>query len=1623
MYLAAMMRLVVLVLGVICSMNLWAQQSPVLFIENKGQWPDHVKAKAEMPATEVYYERDGFTYVFYDEEVLQTRSLAHTGQIPWSDVPARLKAHAVKFTFEQTQSNTVIQGIEEQPTRFHFLRGNDPKSWGQNARSYAELNYKNLYPGIDMRCYAETAGLKYDLVVAPGSDPSQIKARYRGAQRVSLKNNRLLIQTSVNEWQELEPYVYQEINGRKSAVSCKYTLKDQVIGFELGEYDRKLPLIIDPLLLISTYSGSVADNFGYTATFDSKGFLYSGSSVLTTAPYPTTPGAFDISFNGGSSDYAITKYDTTGTTRIYSTYVGGSDSELPHSLVVDSKDQLIIYGTTGSANYPTTTDAAYRIFRGGPEVNLTQGLGVRYAAGADIFISKLSFDGSTMLASTFFGGSNTDGINQHPSVPNGFLKYNYADEIRGEVIVDDLDQIYIASTTLSTDIPIADNPIQGTYGGRLDGVVAKFNFNLSQVIWASYLGGQGDDALFAVDIDESGDVVVSGGTSSNNLPTTLQAVQPNFGGGRADGFFARINPAGNLLKTLSYWGSTAYDQIYLHEFGPDGSLYLFGQTEDNTGRFYINHTGGFGQPNSGQFISKLTNDGSAVQYSLTFGNGVPRPQISPTAFLVDNCGLIYTAGWGGTLNAAGSNLVNNNAQGVAGMPVKAESNPLFRSNPDQADFHIMVLDQNASQIISGFYFGEQGGNDHVDGGTSRFDKRSQVYHSVCASCGGSSGFPTTPGAVSPTNRGTLSNGQPQGCNNAVFKMDFVSNAVAADFQWDVASCSNDTVYFDNLSDAATQFTWFFGDGSPPVTTAEPAHFYAQPGVYDVKLIARNPGACNTIDSITKRVVVYPIGSKSLPDSLICLKDTIQLGFPTLPGAIYDWSPGIGLSDSTIANPLIFPESGRTYRLVINGFGCLDTTIITTSVDGVLARFNADQSKCEGQAVQFNNQSLLADKYLWNFGDGSFSTDLNPQHTYPEPGEYVVTLYSTTFDPGLVCDAQDSVQKTVVVYPNGSTTLADTLLCKSDSLQLGYDPLPGATYRWFPGSAVSDSTVSNPYLQQYAVSELILVSQGGSCADTLRYRFSSVGVNAQFTTPLNTCDGGPIQFTNTSENGTNYRWTFGDGNTSTAVNPSHLYANSGVYQVRLIADAIVADPRCATSDTIIKTVVVYPNSRRNLGDQVYCLNDVIVIGVAPLPGATYRWVPATNLSSDTVSNPTYLGSTTTSYTLYTSAFGCRDTLQVRIITEGVKADFTFDSSVCQGGRMQFNNTSLLATNYQWTFGDGSLPSTATNPSHVYAQPGTYVVRLIASRSNPGANCSSSDTLFQTVVIYPNRTRNQSATLCRSDSIVLGDAGFPGSDYRWTPTLGLSTPDSSQTLLLPGDPNFYVRIGTAGECLDSLRISLTLNGVKAAFTFTTATCEDDTIRFRNLSSGQELLNWDFGDGTTSTALNPTKKYLNPGTYTVRLIARSTTGNGSCQTSDTATAVLTIYPNKKQVLPPAVICGNDTLQIGTPAVGNSTYQWTPVSGLSDPTAAQPFAYPGTSGVYTRVSVFGSCVDSLEVTLTNEGAKAGFDPSPLRCQNGPISFNNTSVGANQFEWNFGDGGTSTDANPQYTFANPGNY
>ena len=397
--------------------------SSLRFVQNKGQLPEQVNYKVRINGGNIFLEDQGLTYSFFEfpdhDEHPHGSGVSQTSlsEKKSSSVGLRRKGHALKVHFEGANPHPHIEAGKPFPEYHNYFRGNDPSRWASRVPLYGVLTYQELYRDIQLRLYGYGDALKYDFILDPGANPDAIQLRYEGADRLYLQDGALVVETSIRSFTEHPPEAFQVIDGKQVEVAREYQLKGEVLSFVFPKgYDPNFELVIDPTLVFSTYSGSFSDNWGFTATYDFDGNGYGGGIEFEGGNgYPTTLGAIDDTYNGGVSDVAVSKFTPDGTALIYSTYLGGLGDDQPHSMVANERGELYIFGRTSSFDYPIS-NSAYD-----PSLN----------GGFDLFVTKLSADGTVIIGSTFIGGFNDDGVNGSSDFTVfTSLKVNYGDDAR-----------------------------------------------------------------------------------------------------------------------------------------------------------------------------------------------------------------------------------------------------------------------------------------------------------------------------------------------------------------------------------------------------------------------------------------------------------------------------------------------------------------------------------------------------------------------------------------------------------------------------------------------------------------------------------------------------------------------------------------------------------------------------------------------------------------------------------------------------------------------------------------------------------------------------------------------------------------------------------------------------------------------------------------------------------------------------------------------------------------------------------------------------------------------------------------------------------------------------------------
>lgn len=768
-----------------CQNNILAQinvlqeaiKNNINFTENKGQWNNDIKFKFSSSALHILLKNESVSYFFLNQKNLSDAN-NHGHKTEKKEILINGNYLSVLFKNANKNCSPISSGEAENYYKNYYL-GNDKSKWKSNVHSFQNITYPNIYNQIDLKINASKNNvLKYDWIIKPNANLANIQLQITGADSVYLNYDELYISHSQGILKEQKPFAYQIIEGKREVINVKYVLKNNCISFEAESYNQNYNLILDPDLIFSTYSGSTEDNFGYTATYDSKGNLFAGG-ITTNAfggTYPVTPGAFQLIYKGGVAeppvnlpcDITISKYSSDGKQLIYATYLGGNHNENPHSLVVDNNDNLIVMGTTKSIDFPISNS----------------GYDTSHNGNYDFFITKFSFDGTAILGSTFLGGSLNDGLNL-----NSNLNIFYADEFKGDVTVDKNNNIIVGSCSNSSDFPITSGSFGAANINSLQkGVVFKLSSNCNSLLFSSAIPNLSDDVIYSVDLNSNEDIFIAGSTTND---MGISNSTNSYLGGKSDGFFAKVKNDGSEILKLKYFGTNLSDQIFSLELDNDENIYVVGNSLGN-----IQPIGSvYSVINGKQFISKINKDFNKIELISTFGRGNVSFDISINAFLLDDCGRLYISGWGGINNVGNTN----------GLTVTSDA---FQKNTDGRDFYLMVMSQNAEKLLYATFFGGNITGDHVDGGTSRFDKKGYIYQSVCASCPDFSNqslisdFPISADAVFKTNVSPR-------CSNAAFKMSFKFKDAKIIYNFD--TCSN-TVTLNTPTENALNYLWLLPNG-------------------------------------------------------------------------------------------------------------------------------------------------------------------------------------------------------------------------------------------------------------------------------------------------------------------------------------------------------------------------------------------------------------------------------------------------------------------------------------------------------------------------------------------------------------------------------------------------------------------------------------------------------------------------------------------------------------------------------------------------------------------------------------------------------------------------------------------
>lgn len=453
---------------------------------------------------------------------------------------AEMDSAVVKISLSGANLTATMVGLDEQPGRVNYFTGSAPQNWRSNIPTFARVWYQQVWPGVDLILYGNQGQLEYDFIVAAGVDPGQIGMTFDGADQLRLGvNGNLLIDLPNGEHiQQQAPLIYQEVDGIRHTVEGGFVISGSHVHFDVGDYNPGFPLIIDPLLLYSTYLGGSGDEIGYDVVVDGSGNTFITGST-SSANFPVLAGV-DTSSNGGN-DVFVTKLNAAGSALIYSTYLGGGGEDFGQSIALDGAGNVFLTGYTQSTDFPMTVGALDTTH---PNVD------------SDAFIAKLNSSGSALVYSTFLGNTGDD--------------YGYGIDVDGS------GNVFVTGLTYSSAFSTTTGAYDTTYNGAGDAFVSRLNAAGSALIYSTYLGG--------AQLDEGRDIVVVGGnayltgsTSSMTFPATVGSYDSSRNGG-SDAFLTKLNTTGSGLVSSTFLGGSGDDFGRALAVDISGNGYVTGET-------------------------------------------------------------------------------------------------------------------------------------------------------------------------------------------------------------------------------------------------------------------------------------------------------------------------------------------------------------------------------------------------------------------------------------------------------------------------------------------------------------------------------------------------------------------------------------------------------------------------------------------------------------------------------------------------------------------------------------------------------------------------------------------------------------------------------------------------------------------------------------------------------------------------------------------------------------------------------------------------------------------------------------------------------------------------------------
>ena len=1478
--------------------------------------------------------------------------------------------HRIDISFVGANQNAKIISSEPASDYINYYTTGTSEAGVINVHHYKKVLYQNIYSNIDVEFVLNENKFKYNFIIHSGGNPNDIQLKFDGANSTSLTSDgHITIETAYGNIDESIPSTYQfDENNNQQSISANFKLQtSNTFGISIVNYDAARTLIIDPAPWASYYGGSGNDE-GHAIVTDANGNVYI-TGITTSNSAVATSGAYQILLYGTNA--FISKFSISGAL-LWGTYYGGTGSggsgEKGNAIAVDIANSVYVAGYTSSTNFNVISTS------NGFQTNFGGSL-------SDAFVVK--FDSLGMRKwGTYYGGDSVDAATG--------------------IALDSRANVYITGYTHSVTSIATSGSFKTSYGGGFtgsfnsggDAFIVKFDSSGTRK-WGTYYGGANDEQGNNITTDANGYVYLTGNTTSYSGIASSGTFQTSYSGGGTnlgDAFIVKFDSSGTRMWA-SYFGGTNNDAGFGIASDINSNIYITGITASTSG---IATSGSFltTLPSSGGgFIAKFNISG-VLQWATYYG-GIGE------AIVTDKIGNSYTTGY--------TNSTSGIATSGAYQTILLGGQDAFISKFNSSGTRIWAtyFGGNGTEIESGIAL-DTNNNIFITGNTTSTSNIATTgvwqtsfgggYDDVLIAGFTSSGALVNVANDSITGTQNICNGSIP--NTLIGSTPTGGNGVYA-FKWQKSSVSATNGFINaGGNDTAQNY-------SPPSLTTNTWYrrALASGGSYDTTTAIAITIKLRAGFTINNANQCFAGNSFIFNDTTLTISGTLTR----------KWYLGAGANDTSIlANPTKVYSSFGTYsvKLVATGSnGCTDSVIKTITVypkPTVGYTINSALQQCfVGNSFGFTDTSTISNgslTRLWNFSTtlNDTSTSISPLKVFPVFGTKNVKLIISNNG------CKDSVSKTVTVYPNPQSLFAinNSAQCLNGN-NFGftdYSIIGSGTMQriWSFGTGNNDtSTTANPSkiynsANTYNV-KLVQTSNFGCKDSTTRTAivFQKPTIGFTINNPSQCLFGNNFSFNDTSSilTGSITRlWNFGNGDTSTAINPNKVYPNSSSYSVKLLE---TSDNGCM--DSVIKTVTINPKPivGFSINNSSQCVNgnNFLFTDTTTISGGTIsrQWNFGTGAyDTSSANNPTkvYTSANTYSIKLFANSnYGCKDSL-TKTITVNPKPSVGFtinNSSQClNGNNFLFNDTSLINSGTltrNWDFGNGAN-SNIVNPSTIYTSANSYQIKIVSTSNN---GCK--DSLTKTVIVNPKPnvgfTINNSSQCLVGNSFLFSDTSLISSGTftrNWDFGNGANSNSINPSITYSSANSYQVKIVSTSNngCKDSLTKTVTVNP-KPIVGFTQnnlAQCLSGNNFVLNdtttISSGTINRVWNFGDATSSSNTNPNKNYSTAGTYQVKLVV---TSNNNCK--DSISKIITVYTQPKSGFTinstSQCLIGNSfSFDDTTSTTATRLWDLGDLTTNSNDTFSKTYSNAGTYNVKLKVNDAHSCSDSITKVVTVNSSPA---------------------------------------------------